>query len=640
MTQQFWPLGLIPLLPLGGVLFALFGGRRGGRRAVNVVAPGVVGLAFAVSVWSLARLVSLPAGGALRFAAWRWIAAGPFHVEMALRFDALTAIMCLVVTGVGALIHVYSVGYMGHDEDYARFFTYMNLFTASMLILVLADNLVVMFVGWEGVGLCSYLLIAFWYTNPEYAYNGRKAFIVNRVGDAGFLLGIFTIVYALARGGVWTVTFAGMSHQAALLQPYATAAALLLFLGATGKSAQIPLYVWLPDAMVGPTPVSALIHAATMVTAGVYMVTRLGFLFTLAPAALTVVAVVGAVTAFFAATIAMVQTDIKRVLAYSTISQIGYMMLGAGVGAFSAGIFHLMTHAFFKALLFLCAGAIIHELDGEQEMGRMGGLRGSMPITWLTMLTAALAISGIPPFAGYFSKDQILEATFASGHPTLWLIGVITAGLTAFYIFRLIILTFYGESRVEPSKAAHLHDAPAVMTVPLIVLALLSVGGGWVGLPRGFLWGEAFNRFLAPVVIPPGAELATPGSGLALVMIAIPIVGVAAAVVCYAQMPGLPVLVAYKARLLDSLLRHKYYVDELYNAVIARPLFWVAAYVLHRGVDGAVIDGLVNGTGLTLLEGGEELRRTESGNVQHYALLYLCGALGIGAYYLYRVVIR
>jgi NADH-quinone oxidoreductase subunit L len=642
MTREFWLLGLIPLFPLIGVVFNLFVGRESGRRVVNLVAPLAIALAFLVSAASLATLLAMPAGSALTLHLWRWIVAGPFHADIAFRFDALTAIMTLVVTGVGTLIHIYSVGYMAHDEDFARFFTYMNLFTFSMLILVLADNMVLMFVGWEGVGLCSYLLIAFWYTNPEYAYNGRKAFIANRVGDAGFLLGIFTIVAALARGNVWTLTFEGMSHHTDLLQPYALAAAVMLFVGATGKSAQIPLYVWLPDAMVGPTPVSALIHAATMVTAGVYMVTRLGFLYAQAPAALLLVAVIGAVTAFFAATVALVQTDIKRVLAYSTISQIGYMMLGAGVGAFTAGIFHLMTHAFFKALLFLCSGAVIHALDGEQQMTRMGGLRHKLPITWITMLIAALAISGIPPFAGYFSKDQILEATFASGHWTLWLIGVITAGLTSFYIFRLIILTFHGESRVDPDQAAHLHEAPPVMTIPLIILAFLSIFGGWVGMPNGLLWGEAFSRFLNQAVIHPSAAEAmqAPGLSISLIMIAVPIIGIAVAIIFYSRLPGLADLVAYRARFVDSLLVHKYYIDELYDALISRPLFWISTNLLHRAVDVGLIDGIVNGAGITVAESGEELRQTATGNVQHYALVYLFGALGVAAYYVYRVFSR
>jgi len=634
MTQEFAPLGLIPLFPALGVLFNLFLGRRAGRAGVNVVACGTIALAFAVSLWAFALLLALPAGAALTFTLASWISAGQFHVDLALRFDALTAVMCLVVSGVGALIHLYSVGYMAHDEDFARFFTYMNLFTFSMLLLVLADNLLLMFVGWEGVGLCSYLLIAFWYTNPEFAYNGRKAFIANRVGDAGFLLGIFTIVAALASHGVWTLSFAGLRAHAELLQPVALVASLLLFLGATGKSAQIPLYVWLPDAMVGPTPVSALIHAATMVTAGVYMIARLSFLYTLAPDAMLLVAVVGGVTSFFAATVAIVQTDIKRVLAYSTISQIGYMMLAVGVGAFAAGIFHLMTHAFFKALLFLCAGSVIHALDGEQDMTRMGALSGKLRITWMTMLIATLAISGIPPLSGFFSKDLVLESAYASGHHALWLLGLITAGLTSFYMFRLIFMTFHGESRVAPEKAHHLHESPSVMTIPLIVLAALAVVGGWVGLPEGLAWGEAFARFLAPVLPHPAfSGGAAPALALSAIATLVALAGIVAAWILYLRLPGLPQILAWRAGALYSTLSHKFYVDEIYDTLISRPLFWLSTVVLQRGVDDAVIDGIANGAGDGVEDGGEALRRVETGNVQHYAFVYLIGAILVAAYY-------
>src|SRR5713226_7926068 len=500
MTIDFPPLALILFFPALGVVFNLFYGRKAGRGAVNFVGTSVIFLAFAIAFWAFAKLLMMPPGGALAFTLWPWIIAGQFHTAIALRFDALSAVMTLIVSGVGAIIHLYSVGYMAHDKDYARYFAYMNLFALSMLILVLADNLLLMFVGWEGVGLCSYLLIAFLYSNSEFAYNGRKAFITNRVGDAGFILGILTLVGALAVHGVWTLSFVGMNAHADLLQPVAVVAALLLFLGATGKSAQIPLYVWLPDAMVGPTPVSALIHAATMVTAGVYMVARLSFLYSLGPNAMELVATIGAVTALFAATIAIVQPDIKRVLAYSTISQLGYMFLGVGVGAFAGGIFHVMTHAFFKALLFLGAGSVMHALGGEQDMNKMGGLRHSLPITYTTMLIATLAITAIPGFSGFFSKDLILEAAYTSGHTGLWMLGLVTAGITGFYMFRLLFMTFHGTSRVDKERAHHVHESPPSMTIPLIILALLSIGGGWVGLPDGLLWGNALVRFLAPSV--------------------------------------------------------------------------------------------------------------------------------------------
>jgi NADH-quinone oxidoreductase subunit L len=645
MTREFPVLGLILLFPLLGVIFNLFFGRRAGREAVNFVAPFLIFLAFGVSLWAFGVLLTLPRGAALTLTLWRWIEAGSFHVDVALRFDALTAVMALVVTGVGAFIHLYSDGYMAHDEDYARFFAYMNLFALSMLTLVLADNLLLMFVGWEGVGLCSYLLIAFWYDNPEFAYNGRKAFIANRVGDAGFVLGILTLVWALAAHGVWTLTFTGMAAHQSILRPVATLAALLLFLGATGKSAQIPLYVWLPDAMVGPTPVSALIHAATMVTAGVYMIVRMNFLYVLSPPAMATVAAVGAVTSFFAATIAIVQPDIKRVLAYSTISQIGYMMLGVGVGAFAAGIFHLMTHAFFKSLLFLCAGSVMHALDGEQDMNRMGGLRHHMPITWLTMLIAGLAISGIPPFSGYFSKDLILEYTYSSGQMWLWVLGVVTAGLTAFYIFRLLFMTFHGASRVESSKAPHVHESPPVMAVPLIVLAIFSIIGGWVGLPHGILWGNAFGRFLAPIAptMTPGPGAAVAGAGIppavaSVLPLLMAIAGIVIAWIFYLQNPELPGRLAESLQGLYHLLLGKYYIDELYNLFIGRPLFWMSQFVLFRGIDAGVIDGIVDGTGLGVEGSGEGLRRMETGNVQDYAFAYLLGVLAIAAYYVYRAM--
>ena len=650
MTQDFPALGLILLFPALGVLFNLFYGQRAGRGAVNFVGSAVIFLAFAVTLWGFITLLRLPPGAGLQCNLWPWIVAGSFHVELGLRLDALSAVMTLVVTGVGALIHLYSAGYMAEDEDYARYFTYLNLFALSMLVLVLADNLLQMFIGWEGVGLCSYLLIAFWFDNPQYAYNGRKAFIVNRIGDLGFLIGIFMIVAALAQHGVWTLNFAAMQHHAALLQPVALSAALLLFFGATGKSAQIPLYVWLPDAMVGPTPVSALIHAATMVTAGVYMIARLNFLYALAPAAMEVVATVGAVTAFFAATIAIVQSDIKRVLAYSTISQIGYMMLSVGVGAFAAGIFHLMTHAFFKGLLFLCSGSVIHALHGEQDMNKMGALKGKLPITYATMLIGTLAISAVPPFSGYFSKDLILEGAFATGHFWLWLTGVVTAGITSFYMFRLIFMTFHGQSRLEPEQEHHVHECSPVMAIPLIVLAVFSIIGGWAGLPEWLLWGDTFKRFLAPIVARPlngpfgmptvmldvhrfSANMALSGTALAAGLI-----GIFIAWMLYIQHPELPERIAERLSDLRELLWRKYYVDEIYDLLISRPLFWASTNLLNDGIDRAVIDGIVDGTGATFEGGGEAARKIETGNVQHYAFVYLIGVVAVAGYYVYLVM--
>ncbi|MFZ0887562.1 MAG: NADH-quinone oxidoreductase subunit L [Candidatus Binataceae bacterium] len=637
MTAHYPALGLIILLPALGSAFNILLGQRAGRAAVTWVGTGVVLAAFAVALIACLKLLAMEAGGALAVTLWPWIQAGSFHVDFGLRLDALSAVMVLIVSGVGALIHLYSVGYMAHDEDVARYFGYLNLFALSMLLLVLADNMLLMFVGWEGVGLCSYLLIGFWYRTREFAYNGRKAFVVNRIGDAGFILGILTIVATLAAHGVWTLDFAELRAHAGLLGGAATVAGLLLLLGATGKSAQIPLYVWLPDAMVGPTPVSALIHAATMVTAGVYMIARLGFLFTLSPQAMEVVATIGTLTAVFAATIALVQPDIKRVLAYSTISQLGYMFLGVGVGAFASGILHLMTHAFFKGLLFLCAGSVIHALQGEQDMNRMGGLRTKIPITYATMLIATLAITAVPGFSGYFSKDMILESAYASGHVWLWLLGVLTAALTGFYMFRLIFMTFHGEPRLEPERLEHVHESPPVMTVPLVILALLSIVGGWVALPEGVLWGNAFGRFLAPVVgeFRPAIEV----SALALSVVATgaSMAGIALAWLLYIRLPGLPMLLAYRAGALYDLLLNKFFVDQLYDRIVARPLFWISTYVLYRTIDSFAIDGAVEGAGLTVETGGELARRAETGNVQSYAFVYLLGAVAIVAYYVYRV---
>src|SRR5579872_787678 len=637
MTAQFPALALILLFPALGFLFNVFYGHRAGRAAVNLAGPGVIFLAFAIALWGFVRLAAMPAGAALEVTLWPWIVAGQFHTTIALRLDALSAVMTLIVSGVGAVIHLYSVGYMAHDQDYARYFAYLNLFALSMLILVLADNLLLMFVGWEGVGLCSYLLIAFWYDSAQFAYNGRKAFVANRVGDAGFVLGILTMVSALTAHGVWTLNFADLQAHRAMLAPVATMAGLLLLLGATGKSAQIPLYVWLPDAMVGPTPVSALIHAATMVTAGVYMIARLHFLYALAPPAMEVIAIIGAVTAIYAASIALVQPDIKKVLAYSTISQLGYMFLGVGVGAFSAGIFHVMTHAFFKALLFLCAGSVIHSLEGEQDMNKMGGLWRKLPITYATMLIATLAISAIPGFSGFFSKDLILESAYNSGHNGLWVLGVITAAMTSFYMFRLIFMTFHGDSRVDAEKAHHIHESPPVMTIPLIVLAVMAVIGGWVGLPEGVLWGNKISQFLAPSVgnftpILQGGFLMLTGTSLALA-----IFGIVLAWYFYIKAPGMPFLIAYQMQSAYNVLLNKYYVDQLYNFIVTRPLFWISTFVLGRVVDSFMIDGIVDGAGLSVQTGGQLSRRMETGNVQQYAFVYVLGVLAIVAYYLYLV---
>jgi NADH-quinone oxidoreductase subunit L len=494
---------LIPLFPLVGVLInGLLLGRLP-RPVVSFVACSTVGLSFVTSLLLFFELVGMePAHRILQQTLFTWIPSASFNANVAFLLDPLSAVMILVVTGVGFLIHVYSTGYMHHDPCFGRYFTYLNLFTFSMLMLVLADNFLLMFVGWEGVGLCSYLLIGFWFEKKSAADAGKKAFIVNRIGDFGFLLGMFVIFW-----NIGSLDFLTVAEKAPAIfvagGGLITAACLLLFVGAIGKSAQIPLYVWLPDAMEGPTPVSALIHAATMVTAGVYMVARSSALYMLAPDALLVVAIIGAGTAFFAATIGLAQNDIKRVLAYSTVSQLGYMFLACGVAAFTAGIFHLVTHAFFKALLFLGAGSVIHAMSDQQDMRRMGGLKKYLPVTFGTMLIATLAISGIPGMSGFFSKDEILWKSFSSdhGHWALWVIGVATAGLTAFYMFRLIYLTFYGKERMDDHTRGHIHESPRSMTVPLMILAVLSVVGGFVGVPHVFFGAtNYFERWLEPVI--------------------------------------------------------------------------------------------------------------------------------------------
>jgi NADH-quinone oxidoreductase subunit L len=612
----------IVLFPLLGVLFNIFLGPRLGRKAVNYVAPGTVLLSF---LFSFAAFLHLPAGGALVDVMWPWITAGSFHVDFALRVDPLSATMILVVTGVGFLIHVYSTGYMAHDEDVARYFTYLNLFTAAMLLLVLGENLLLLFVGWEGVGLCSYLLIGFWYTDDEKASAGKKAFIVNRVGDAGFLLGIFLLFWSLGEKGVWTLSFSEIQANASTLAAgTVTAICLLLFVGAIGKSAQIPLYVWLPDAMAGPTPVSALIHAATMVTAGIYMVARLHFLYSLSPTALSVVAIVGAATALFAATIALVQTDIKKVLAYSTVSQLGYMFLGLGVGAYGAGVFHLMTHAFFKALLFLGAGSVIHGMSGEQDIGKMGGLKDKMPTTYGTFAVGCLAIAGFPWLSGYVSKDLILEETFASPHGSglLWLVGTIGAGLTAFYMFRLLFVTFWGTTRTSHEVAHHIHESPLSMICPLVILAVLSIIGGYFTL----------LRFLAPVsgehheaYVPLLVQYLPTVMGLG---------GIALAYQMYVRDPQMANRLSAQFSWFHQLLLNKYYVDELYDAVVVRPIM-VASNWLWQVWDTRVIDGTVNGTAHVVEANGFVLRLWQTGNVQNYAVSFLVGATVILGYYLW-----
>jgi NADH-quinone oxidoreductase subunit L len=637
VTPALW---IIPALPLAGFLLCLLFGSRSGKSFVTAVGVGSVGLAT-VAAWT--RLIPFFSGSAApaveRIAPW--ISAGNFSVDLSLRLDPLSGLMVSFVTFVGFLIHVYSIGYMRHDETeagYARFFAYMNLFLFAMLTLVLANNFLLMFVGWEGVGLCSYLLIGYYYEKEFAATAGKKAFVVNRIGDFGFLLGMFGVFSLFG-----TLDFDGVFMRAAAdptrFAPGLTVVCLLLFLGAIGKSAQVPLHVWLPDAMAGPTPVSALIHAATMVTAGVYMVTRCNVLFRLAPEAMFVVSVVGGVTAIFAAIIAIAQTDIKRVLAYSTVSQLGYMFLACGVGAYVAGMFHVLTHAFFKACLFLGSGAVIHALQGEQDVRRMGGLARRLPVTYRTFLVATLALSGIPPLAGFFSKDAILAAAFAAQRPILFAIGLFTAGLTAFYMFRLVSLTFYGEFRGTPEKSKHLHEAPPTMVLPLVVLAFLSAVGGFVGLPEVF--GERANRiaaFLAPVIPPvffPGREAGThhlPVSSewlLIGVSVAVAMAGLLLAWKWYAKENGRPAAkLAASFPALYALVTDKFRVDELYELLFVRPFVWLAR-MLWKVIDVLLIDGVLNAGAFLVELTGDALRFLQTGNVRNYALTFLLGIVAL-----------
>ena len=639
MLEYLW---IVPLLPLLGSAVNGFFGAKWPNKIVNIVAIGSTGLSFLGAIEAVHEFFDYFAQKQQPFHRefFTWIAAGNFRAGFDLQMDQLTVVMVLVVTGVGWLIHIYATGYMAHEGGYYRFFSYLNLFMFFMLILVLAANYVLLFVGWEGVGLCSYLLVGFYFLRKSAADAGKKAFIVNRIGDFGFMLGTFLLfktfgtldfVQLFAKADPWPAD--AMGHLGTL-----TIACLLLFMGACGKSAQLPLYVWLPDAMEGPTPVSALIHAATMVTAGVYVVARSHILFAHAPTAMLVVAIVGCATAFFAATIGLVQTDIKKVLAYSTVSQLGYMFLACGVGAFSAGIFHLMAHAFFKALLFLAAGSVIHAMGGEQDMNRMGGLSKKIRWTYVTMLTATLAIAGFPPFAGFFSKDSILLSAFQSEYGgrnvgyALYGFGLATALLTAFYMFRLIFLTFHGKPRYDEHHV-HVHESPNNMLVPLMILALLSVVGGWFAAPA-FLPGgtDYFAKFLQPVfrnveVVGAEAEAHSLEIWLAAVAVAVALAGALFAYWLYLKRPEKADGVAKSLKPAYTTLLNKYYVDELYAAAVVRPLLWISTNVLWKTVDVAGIDGAVNGIAEGAKAIGDGVRHAQSGNTRSYAVWVVVGAL-------------
>ena len=647
MTSFNPHLWLIPILPLMGAAINGFFGKKFTRETVSAVALSFCGATFAIALIIWAKL-SLPYPEFLA----RWISVGDFHVDFAFYLDQLSLVMLLVVTGVGFLIHIYSVGYMWEDAGFSRFFSYLNLFMFFMLTLVLANNYLLMFIGWEGVGLASYLLIGFWFTKDSAAAAGKKAFIVNRIGDFGFLIALFLIIKHFKSLNFEQVFRAvGSQPVETVGAGTLTAIGLLLMLGACGKSAQIPLYIWLPDAMEGPTPVSALIHAATMVTAGVYMVARSHVIFEHAPTAMIVVAIIGTLTALIAATIGIAQTDIKKVLAYSTISQLGYMFMACGVGAFSMGIFHLMTHAFFKGLLFLAAGSVIHAVGGEQDMRKMGGLGEKIPWTFLTMTAATFAIAGFPPLAGFFSKDAILFRAYTSpyGSWVYWAIGIFTAFLTSFYMFRLWFLTFFGEYRgtANGHDAGHgnhghggIHESPKVMLAPLVILAILSVVGGWMGSQR-------FDKFLAPVfrqtstvegtaaAIFPATEPKTENISeglLTTISVFAALAGLGLAWLLYYRHSKLPQEIAGALGGFYRAVANKYYIDELYAFLFVRPLVEGSRNIFWRGIDQTVIDGTLNGSAESAREVSDSVRRMQSGNLRSYAGWIAAGAAVVIVY--------
>ncbi|MGY4538020.1 NADH-quinone oxidoreductase subunit L [Mucilaginibacter sp. UYNi724] len=634
MDNLIW---LIPVLPLAGFVINGLGRNTLSKGIIGAIGSLLVLVAFGLSVATFFQIKN--SGVPVEVMLFDWISVGSFHIPFAFLIDQLSSIMLLIITGVGFLIHLYSVGYMHDDKGFGKFFAYLNLFVFFMLLLVMGSNYVVMFIGWEGVGLCSYLLIGFWYTNPSYADAAKKAFIMNRIGDLGFLLGIFLLVNTFG-----STNFADIFPKA----PEAVAAGapivlitLLLFVGAVGKSAQLPLFTWLPDAMAGPTPVSALIHAATMVTAGIYMIARSNILFTLAPDTMEVIAIIGLATAAFAALIALTQTDIKKVLAYSTVSQLGYMFLGLGVGAYTGAFFHVLTHAFFKALLFLGAGSVIHAMSGEQDMRKMGGLKGKIKITFITMLVGTIAIAGIPPFSGFFSKDEILAAAFAHS-TTFYVVGVITAGLTSFYMFRMMYLTFWGKFRGTHEQEHHVHESPANMTIPLIVLAILSAVAGMIGVPAVMGGHHELGAYLAPVFeashkilgeheLSHNTEWILMGASVLIALLAM-----GYAYNKYVSGSHVPVSDEEERPALANLSYHKFYIDELYDKVIRRPLDAISVF-FYKVVELLGVDGFVNGLGKGTLETSKGLRLLQTGNVGFYIFMMVVGIIAILVYSLFKI---
>lgn len=635
MINLVW---LVPLFPLLGFLINGLGRNTLPKAAVGFVGCLTVLASFAVSLGIFFELNSAETKSFI-VPIFDWISAGNVKIPFSFLVDPLSALMLLIVTGIGFLIHVYSTGYMHHDAGFAKFFSYLNLFIFFMLLLVLGSNYVVMFIGWEGVGLCSYLLIGFWFTNSSYASAAKKAFVMNRIGDLGFLIAVFLIFSTFN-----SVEFASVFPQAANMASGDSVLILitaLLFVGAIGKSAQIPLFTWLPDAMAGPTPVSALIHAATMVTAGIYMIARSNILFTLAPETLGVVAIIGLATLFLAAAIAVTQTDIKKVLAYSTVSQLGYMFLGLGVGAYTGAFFHVITHAFFKALLFLGAGSVIHAMSNEQDMRNMGGLKKKLPVTYLTMMIGTIAIAGLPPFSGFFSKDEILAHVYEN-NKIFWLIAVIGAMFTAFYMFRMMYLTFNGNFRGTTEQEHHLHESPASMTVPLIVLAILSALGGLIGIPEVFGGSHWLAGFLAPVFEASASKSAhltldhTTEYILMAVSVGVAIIAMLYAYNRYVKQAHIPANEITERSGLARLSYNKFFIDEIYDALITRPLNALSGF-FFRTVDKAGIDGLVNSFGKGAVEASKTFRLLQSGMVGFYIFMMVAGILALLAYSMYKI---
>jgi NADH-quinone oxidoreductase subunit L len=634
MDNLIW---LIPVLPLAGFVINGLGRNTLSKGIIGAIGSLLVLVAFGLSVAAFFQIKQ--SGVPIDVTIFDWISVGNFHIPFAFLIDQLSSIMLLIITGVGFLIHLYSIGYMHDDKGFGKFFSYLNLFVFFMLLLVMGSNYVVMFIGWEGVGLCSYLLIGFWYTNPSYADAAKKAFVMNRIGDLGFLLGIFLLVNSFG-----SVAYADIFPKAISVVGGGAPIVLitmLLFVGAIGKSAQLPLFTWLPDAMAGPTPVSALIHAATMVTAGIYMIARSNILFSLAPDTMEVIAIVGLATAAFAALIALTQTDIKKVLAYSTVSQLGYMFLGLGVGAYTGAFFHVLTHAFFKALLFLGAGSVIHAMGGAQDMRKMGGLKGKIKVTFITMLVGTIAIAGIPPFSGFFSKDEILAAAFAHS-TTFYVVGVITAGLTSFYMFRMMYLTFWGKFRGTHEQEHHLHESPANMTIPLIILAILSAIAGMIGVPAVMGGHHELGAYLAPVFeqstkllgeheLSHNTEWILMGTSVLIALLAL-----GYAYSKYVSGNHVPVSDEEERPTLANLSYHKFYIDELYDKVIRKPLDAISVF-FYKVVEQLGIDGFVNGLGKGTLETSKGLRLLQTGNVGFYIFMMVVGIIAILVYSLIKI---